>query len=41
MQSNEQIKIIALDIKHIYVNLLIQGITQTTKFWQNKNINDN
>jgi len=41
MQINEQMKIITLDIKYLYVNLPIQGIIQTTKFWLNKNINDN
>ena len=41
MQINEQMKIITLDIKELYVNLPIQGIIRTTKFWLNKNINDN
>jgi len=34
-------KIITLDIKDLYVNLPIQGVIRTTKFWQNKNIKDN
>jgi len=38
-QINEQMKISILDIKDLYVNLAIQGIIRTTKFWQNKNIN--
>ena len=33
--------IITLDVKDLYVNLPIQGIIRTTKFWLNKNINDN
>jgi len=41
MQINEQMKIITLDIKDLYVNLPIEGIIQTTKFRLNKNINDN
>ena len=41
MLINEQMKIITLDIKDLYVNLPIQGITRTTKFRLNKNINDN
>jgi hypothetical protein len=32
----EHTKIITLDIKDLYVNLLIQSILQTTKFWLNK-----
>jgi len=40
MQINEQIRIITLDIKDLYVNLPIQGIIQAAKFWLNKNIND-
>jgi hypothetical protein len=30
---------IILDIKYLYVNLPIQGIFQTTKFWLNKHNN--
>jgi len=41
MQINEKMKIITLHIKDLYVNLPKQGIIQTTKFWLNKNINDN
>ena len=41
MRNNEQMKIITLDIKHLYDNLPTQGIIHTTKFWLNKNINDN
>jgi hypothetical protein len=33
---DEHMKIIMLDIKDLYVNLPIQGILQTTKFWLNK-----
>ena len=40
MQINEQMRIITLDIKDLYVNLPIQGIIRATKFWQNKNIYD-
>ena len=35
MQTNEQMRIINLDIKDLYVNLPIQGIIRTTKFWLN------
>ena len=35
MQINEQMRIINLDIKDLYVNLPIQGIIRTTKFWLN------
>ena len=41
MQVNEQVRIITLDIKDVYVNLRIQGIIRHTKFWLNKNINNN
>jgi hypothetical protein len=40
-QINEQMRIITLDIKNLYVNLPIDGVMRTTKFWLNKNINDN
>ena len=33
---DEHVKIITLDIKDLYVNLPIQGILQTTKFWLSK-----
>jgi hypothetical protein len=35
----EHMKIITLDIKDLYVNLPIQGILQTMKFWLNKHNN--
>jgi len=35
----ECMKIITLDIKGTYVNLPVQGIFQTTKFWLNKHNN--
>ena len=41
MQNDEQMRVISLDIKDLYVNLPIQGILKTTKFWLNRNINDN
>jgi hypothetical protein len=34
-------KIITLDIKDLYVNLPIQGILHTTKFWLSRNNNTN
>jgi hypothetical protein len=37
----EHMKIITLDIKDLYVNLPIQGILQTTKFWLSKHKNTN
>jgi len=40
MQVNEEMKIIILDIKDLYVNLPIQRIIQTIKFWLNKHINN-
>ena len=40
MQVNEQMRIITLDIKDLYVSLPIQGIIRNTKFWLNKNINN-
>jgi len=41
MQINKQMKVITLDMKDLFVNLPIQGILTTTKFWLNGNINDN
>jgi len=41
MQVDKQMKIITLDIKDLFVNLPIQGILTTTKFWLNRNTNDN
>ena len=40
IKIKEQMKIITLDIKDLYVNLPIKGIIQTAKFWLNKNGND-
>jgi hypothetical protein len=37
----EHMKIITLHIKDLYVNLSIQGILQTTKFWLGKHNNTN
>ena len=39
IQIDEHIKIITLDIKDLYVNLPIQGIIQTIKFWLRKHNN--
>jgi hypothetical protein len=36
---SEHMKIITLDIKDLYVNLPLQGILHTTKFWLNRNNN--
>jgi hypothetical protein len=36
---DEHMKIITLDIKDLYVNLPIEGIPETTKFWLNKHNN--
>ena len=41
MQIDKQMKVIALDIKDLFVNLPIQGILTDTKFWLNRNIIDN
>jgi len=41
MQIDKQMKVITLDIKDLFVNLPIQGILTTTKFWLNRNIHDN
>jgi hypothetical protein len=38
---DQYMKIITLDIKDLYVNLPIQGILQTTKFWLSKHNNTN
>ena len=40
LQINENMKMITLDIKDMYVNLPIDGIMQTTNFWLNKNSNN-
>ena len=40
VQINEQMRIITLDIKDLYVNLPIPGIIRAAKFWLNKNISD-
>ena len=34
-------KVITLGIKNLFVNLLIQGVLKTTKFWLIRNIHDN
>ena len=39
-QTDKQMKIITLDITDLFVNLPIQGILTTTKFWLNRNTND-
>ena len=36
---DEHMKVITLDINDLYVNLPIQGILQTTKFWLSKHNN--
>ena len=41
LQINESMNMITLDIKDMYVNLPIEGIMLTTKFWLNKNSNNN
>ena len=41
MQIDKQMKVITLDIKDLFVNLPVQGILTTTKFWLNTNIRDN
>ena len=41
LQINEKMKMLTLDIKDTYVNLPIEGIMQTTRFWLNKNSNNN
>ena len=41
MQIDKQIKVSALAIKDLFVNLPIQGILTTTKFWLDRNILDN
>ena len=38
---DEHMKIVSLDIKDLYVNLPIQGILQTTKFWLSKHNDTN
>jgi len=40
LKINENMKMITLDIKDMYVNLPIKGIIQTTKFWLNRNSNN-
>jgi len=34
-------RLITLDIKDFYTNLLTQGIIRTTKFWLHRSINSN
>ena len=41
LQINDKMKVITLDITDMYVNLPIDGIIQTTKFWLNRNGNNN
>jgi len=41
IQINNQHKITTLDIKYIYVNQPTQNIMNVTKFWLNKNSNQN
>jgi hypothetical protein len=41
LQINENIRLITLDIKDTYVNLLITGIMQTASYWLNKHNNHN
>jgi len=41
MQIDKEMKVVILDIKDIFVNLPIQGILTTTKFWLYRNIHDN
>jgi len=41
IRTNENHKLITLDIKDLYVNLPVQGIIQITKFWLNKDSCDN
>jgi hypothetical protein len=41
IRTNENHKLITLDIKDLYVNLPVQGIIQTTKFWLNRKGCDN
>ena len=40
LQINEKMRMITLDIKDMYVNLPIDGISQTTNFWLNRNCNN-
>ena len=40
MQMNENSRIIALDIKDLYVNLPIKNILHITEFWLNKSNQD-
>jgi hypothetical protein len=40
-RTNQNHKLITLDIKDLYVNLTVQDIIQTTKFWLSKNSCDN
>jgi hypothetical protein len=39
LQVNKHMKIITLDIKYLFVNLPIQRIIQTTRFWLSKHHN--
>ena len=41
MQLDNNTRMITYDIKDLYVNLPIQGITETTEFWLKRNKTDN
>ena len=41
IQVDKNTRMITYDIKDLYVNLPIQGITETTKFWLKRNNTDN
>ena len=41
LQVNENMRLITLDIKDMYVNLPITGIIQTASFWLNRHNNNN
>jgi hypothetical protein len=40
IQLNDNYKMISLDIKNLFVNLLTKNILYTTKFWLSRNNND-
>ena len=41
LHINQNMRLITLDIKVFYTNLLTQGIIRTTKFWLHRSINSN
>ena len=41
LKINDNMRLITLDIKNMYVNLLITGIMQTASYWLNKHNNHN